>query len=198
MVKRGAEDAEQQAAETEAAAAKRVKLEQEHTSNGAAGAKHNTNSEPTVSEAAGEQAAQQAEAAVKQEQQGVKQEGSEEEDDAPIQLPVSTTRSAVRKGHECPYLDTILRQVGQESAGPGSQISMLQLQLQQRSWLLQAHIHMCTKTPEYCMHMLKLLLECHNGVVAPKSAGYSNAAEALRLSRMSCRWTCRYASMFSR
>jgi hypothetical protein len=110
MVKRSAEDAEQQAAE--AAAAKRVKLEQEDTSNGAAGVNGTPKSQSTGNEAAGEQAGQQAEAAVKQEQQGVQQEGSDEEDDAPIQLPVSTTRSAVRKGHECPYLDTILRQVG--------------------------------------------------------------------------------------
>eukprot|EP00775_Hariotina_reticulata_P013915 gene13914-14033_t len=40
----------------------------------------------------------------------IKPEALEEEDDDVIPLPVSTTRSAVKKGHECPYLDTILRQ----------------------------------------------------------------------------------------
>lgn len=39
----------------------------------------------------------------------VKQEEDEDEDFIP--LPQSTTRSALKKGHECPYLDTILRQV---------------------------------------------------------------------------------------
>ena len=40
--------------------------------------------------------------------------GDDEEDDEDtlaLQLPRSTTRSAVKKGQECPYLDTILRQV---------------------------------------------------------------------------------------
>lgn len=41
-------------------------------------------------------------------------EEAEDEEEAFIPLPHSTTRSAVKKGHECPYLDTILRQVIQE------------------------------------------------------------------------------------
>jgi hypothetical protein len=41
----------------------------------------------------------------------VKAENDEEDEDELIPLPVSTTRSAVKKGQECPYLDTILRQV---------------------------------------------------------------------------------------
>lgn len=38
------------------------------------------------------------------------QQHADEEDDERIPLPLSTTRSAVKRGHECPYLDTILRQ----------------------------------------------------------------------------------------
>ncbi len=61
-------------------------------------------------------AAEQAQAAVEQAPPAaeapveVKQEYEEDEDDH-IALPRSTTRSAVKKGHECPYLDTISRQV---------------------------------------------------------------------------------------
>lgn len=104
-MKRGA-DEEQQVAE--AAAAKRIKVEQE-PSNDAADIK----SEPvhTHTDGQAQEAAAAAKQEPKQEQQDTKQDSSDE-DDAPIQLPVSTTRSAVRKGRECPYLDTILRQVG--------------------------------------------------------------------------------------
>jgi hypothetical protein len=45
------------------------------------------------------------------------------DDDERIVLPTSTTRSAVKKGRECPYLDTISRQVcdsGPASSVPGS------------------------------------------------------------------------------
>eukprot|EP00878_Enallax_costatus_P002659 GHUV01002845.1.p1 GENE.GHUV01002845.1~~GHUV01002845.1.p1 ORF type:complete len:552 (+),score=160.53 GHUV01002845.1:356-2011(+) len=48
--------------------------------------------------------AEGADAAVKQEE--AEDDGEEEF----IPLPQSTTRSAVKRGHECPYLDTILRQ----------------------------------------------------------------------------------------
>lgn len=104
-MKRGAEEEQQ---DGDAAAAKRVKLEQE-PSNDAVHVKDEPDGQQNGSEAREE--VQQAAAVPKQEQQDLKQE-SESEDDAPIQLPVSTTRSAIRKGHECPYLDTILRQVG--------------------------------------------------------------------------------------
>lgn len=36
---------------------------------------------------------------------------ADDDDDERIVLPTSTTRSAVKKGRECPYLDTISRQV---------------------------------------------------------------------------------------
>lgn len=120
-MKRGAEE-EQQVGE--AAAAKRVKLEQE-PSNDAVHVKDEPDSQQNGSEARAE--GQQAAAVPKQEQQDVKQE-SENEDDAPIQLPVSTTRSAVRKGHECPYLDTILRQVGVGWHADRPSMSLLQSQ----------------------------------------------------------------------
>lgn len=53
-------------------------------------------------------------AEVKAEQEAVNDPDpkQEDDDDERIPLPLSTTRSAVKKGHECPYLDTILRQVG--------------------------------------------------------------------------------------
>lgn len=35
----------------------------------------------------------------------------EEEEDDRIFLPTSSSRASVKKGHECPYLDTISRQV---------------------------------------------------------------------------------------
>jgi hypothetical protein len=35
----------------------------------------------------------------------------EDEDDAMISLPTSTSRAAIKQGKECPYLDTISRQV---------------------------------------------------------------------------------------
>jgi hypothetical protein len=101
-MKRGTEE-DQQDAE-----AKRIKLEQE-PSNDAADAK--VEPKDSLTDGQVREAAAAAKQERKQEQQDTKQESSDE-DDAPIQLPVSTTRSAVRKGHECPYLDTIMRQVG--------------------------------------------------------------------------------------
>lgn len=116
-MKRTAEDEQQ---EVEAAAAKRVKTDH---ADEAAAVKEEPNKDAN-GDAAGDQlqpegAAVKQEGLQKQEQQQHTAQppdaaASEEEDDAPIQLPVSTTRSAVRKGHECPYLDTILRQVRAE------------------------------------------------------------------------------------
>lgn len=40
------------------------------------------------------------------------QQAQEEEDEDRIFLPTSSSRASVKKGHECPYLDTISRQVG--------------------------------------------------------------------------------------
>lgn len=37
--------------------------------------------------------------------------GLDDADEERIVLPTSTTRSAIKKGRECPYLDTISRQV---------------------------------------------------------------------------------------
>ena len=39
------------------------------------------------------------------------QDDEENEDERAVVLPRSTTRSAVKKGAECPYLDTVCRQV---------------------------------------------------------------------------------------
>lgn len=39
-------------------------------------------------------------------------QGEEDDQDGRIALPKSTSRAAVRKGIECPYLDTVSRQVG--------------------------------------------------------------------------------------
>ena len=39
--------------------------------------------------------------------------GEEEDDEDRILLPTSTSRASVKQGKECPYLDTISRQVGQ-------------------------------------------------------------------------------------
>jgi hypothetical protein len=49
-----------------------------------------------------------------QQQQQQQDDDDDEEDDERIPLPLSTTRSAVKRGHECPYLDTILRQVSSQ------------------------------------------------------------------------------------
>ncbi|KAF6264721.1 cysteine proteinase [Scenedesmus sp. NREL 46B-D3] len=43
-------------------------------------------------------------------QEDVQQLADDDEGDERIPMPLSTTRSAVKRGHECPYLDTILRQ----------------------------------------------------------------------------------------
>lgn len=43
-------------------------------------------------------------------------EEEEEEDDMAGYLPRSTSRAVLKKGQECPYLDTISRQVGNCSA----------------------------------------------------------------------------------
>jgi hypothetical protein len=136
LMKRGA-DEEQQVGE--AAAAKRVKLEG-GPSNDAADVKTEPDSLNNGTDA--DEQDQQAAAAAKQEPKQEQQADCEDDDDsdAPIQLPVSTTRSAVRKGHECPYLDTILRQVGIYS--PRAQAlsqSRLQLQLQLHSPHMQLH-----------------------------------------------------------
>jgi hypothetical protein len=104
-MKRGAGEEQQ---DEEAAAAKRFKVEQ-GPSNDAADVTDEAKYSKT--DVQGQAAATAAKQEPLQEQQDADQESSDE-DDAPIQLPVSTTRSAVRKGHECPYLDTILRQVG--------------------------------------------------------------------------------------
>lgn len=51
---------------------------------------------------------------VKEEEQAGPGPGSEaldDEDDDHILLPKSTSRAAVKKGNECPYLDTVSRQV---------------------------------------------------------------------------------------
>eukprot|EP00878_Enallax_costatus_P013879 GHUV01014514.1.p1 GENE.GHUV01014514.1~~GHUV01014514.1.p1 ORF type:complete len:123 (+),score=19.30 GHUV01014514.1:356-724(+) len=65
--------------------------------------------------------AEGADAAVKQEE--AEDDGEEEF----IPLPQSTTRSAVKRGHECPYLDTILRQVRLEPCRTAAIRSYLQL-----------------------------------------------------------------------
>ncbi len=39
------------------------------------------------------------------------EDGEDEDDDAGIYLPRSTSRSKSKRGQECPYLDTISRQV---------------------------------------------------------------------------------------
>eukprot|EP00879_Flechtneria_rotunda_P014794 GHRR01015458.1.p1 GENE.GHRR01015458.1~~GHRR01015458.1.p1 ORF type:complete len:604 (+),score=171.22 GHRR01015458.1:206-2017(+) len=49
-------------------------------------------------------------AAVDMKHGGVKTEDGLDDEDDVIRLPQSSSRSSVRKGHECPYLDTILRQ----------------------------------------------------------------------------------------
>jgi hypothetical protein len=75
-------------------AAKRVKREQQQQ------------------DAAQAEAEQQHDGVSKQEEnQQHQQQVDEDEDDELIPMPLSTTRSAVKRGHECPYLDTILRQV---------------------------------------------------------------------------------------
>jgi archaellum component FlaD/FlaE len=73
-------------------AAKRVKREQQQQ------------------EAAQAESKQQHDETTKQEQEQ-QQQVDEDEGDELIPMPLSTTRSAVKRGHECPYLDTILRQV---------------------------------------------------------------------------------------
>jgi hypothetical protein len=104
-MKRGADEEQQDGG---AAAAKRVKLEG-GPSNDAADDK--TEPDSLINGNDADDQSQQAGAAAKQEPKQEQQADDEDDGDAPIQLPVSTTRSAVRKGHECPYLDTILRQV---------------------------------------------------------------------------------------
>ena len=47
-----------------------------------------------------------------EEQQGGGASGSDSEQEL-LALPRSSTKSAIKRGHECPYLDTISRQVGQ-------------------------------------------------------------------------------------
>jgi hypothetical protein len=52
--------------------------------------------------------------AKQEDEQQQQQQQEEDEDDERIPMPLSTTRSAVKRGHECPYLDTILRQVSRQ------------------------------------------------------------------------------------
>ena len=49
-------------------------------------------------------------AVIKNEESSVANEEEEEEEDR-ILLPTSTSRASVKQGKECPYLDTISRQV---------------------------------------------------------------------------------------
>lgn len=43
---------------------------------------------------------------------GPSSEGADEEEEDLIALPKSTSRAALKKGSECPYLDTVSRQAG--------------------------------------------------------------------------------------
>ncbi len=52
----------------------------------------------------------------KDEPAAARDDDAEEEDDNRIYLPTSTSRSGVRKGKDCPYLDTISRQVRSTSS----------------------------------------------------------------------------------
>lgn len=102
----------------ESPAGKRVKIEQNGASNGT-------------------DALKSAENDVGDEAPAPKQE--EEEDEDFIVLPQSTTRSALKKGHECPYLDTILRQVSVRALG-----------------LWVAEIHSNLTAYRGCKHLLQL------------------------------------------
>lgn len=144
-MKRGADEEQQ---DGEAAAAKRVKLET-GPRNDAADVKTELDSRNNGTDA--DDQSQQAAAASKQEpkqdQQADDTDDDDDDGDAPIQLPVSTTRSALRKGHECPYLDTILRQV--RSYRPRACISdslQLHLQLPGRTRGCRVHTGNCCGT----------------------------------------------------
>ncbi len=81
-MKRDREDAVAEGEADEAAKRSRLEADQSGASNGAAGAGAAADQPP-----------------------------AEEEDEDFIALPRSCTRSVVKKGQECPYLDTISRQV---------------------------------------------------------------------------------------